>query len=175
MTERKFVMTFLIHFGGGEKMKNKILVSILTLLIFVMMITPVLAAIGPTKANADKNKNIIVQYASTVWLKVKFGQVFQEWVTNEAEGWSYRLMRLDASKAKIGNAEDGSLWTITPDTPGPTFMMLVRAETNWVYFDYDAMYDLLRGFGMSDAMANGVRAPFDPAGCYYRAYFVQTS
>lgn len=154
-------------------MKKKILVPIFTLLILVMMITPVLAAIGPTKAREGKNKNIVLQSGDTVWKKSK-NQVFQEWVTNEAQGWSYKLMRLDASKAKIGNAEDGSLWTITPDTPGPTFMMLVRAETNWVYFDYYAMYDLLRGFGMNDATANAVRAPFDPVGCYYRAFFVQT-
>jgi hypothetical protein len=155
-------------------MNKKILVPIFFLLILVMMITPVLAAIGPTQASTGKNKNIVLQNGDTVWLKVKFGQVFQEWVTNEAQGWSYKLMRLDASKAKIGNAEDGSLWTIIPDNSGPTFMMLVRAETNWVYFDYDAMYDLLRGFGMDDTMANAVRAPFNPLGCYYRAYFVQT-
>ena len=138
-----------------------------------MLAAPVMA-IGPTKANAEKNKNIVRQTGGTVWLKVKFSQVFQEWVTNEAAGYSWRYMRLDASKAKIGNAQDGSTWDITPGTPGPTFMKLVRAETNWVHFDYDAMYDLLRGFGMSETMANAVRAPFNPLGCYYRAYFVQT-
>ena len=151
---------------------KKILVVTITLLFAVMMVTPVFA-IGPTKASAGKNKNIVVQYDGVVWLRAK-NQVFQEFNTNEATGYYYKLMRLDASKAKIGNAEDGSAWDITPDTPGPTFMKLVRAETNWVYFDYDAMYDLLRGFGMDDTMANGVRAPFDPSGCYYRAYFVQT-
>ena len=155
-----------------ELNKKKVLIVTFILLFVAVMVTPVFA-IGPTKATPGKNKNIVVQYDGVVWLKTK-NQVFQEFNTNEETGYTYRLMRLDASKAKIGNAEDGSTWVITPGTSGPTFMKLVRAETNWVYFDYDAMYDLLRGFGMSDTMANAVRAPFDPLGCYYRAYFVQT-
>ena len=155
-----------------KELNKKILGIALTIFFLAMLVAPVLA-IGPTKATPGKNKNIVVQYDGVVWLKTK-NQVFQEFNTNEETGYTYRLMRLDASKAKIGNAEDGSTWDITyGDTLG-TFLMLVRAETNWVYFDYDAMYDLLRGFGMSDAMANGVRAPFNPDGCYYRAYFVQT-
>lgn len=81
-------------------------------------------------------------------------------------------MRLDASKVNIGNAEDASSWTIIPDTPGPTFGMLLNAETRWVYFNYETMYNLLRGFGMPDWMANMVRAPFDPLGCYYKADIV---
>ncbi|MFC1487983.1 hypothetical protein ACFLRN_09910 [Thermoproteota archaeon] len=150
-------------------MNKKILVVIVTLLFVAMMVTPVFAAIGPTKAK--NNKNITRQVGNQVWLKNK-GGVFQEWNTFP-NGVKLRLMRLDASKVNIGNAEDASLWPpILPDMPGLTIGRVALAETNWVYFDYDTMYDLLRGFGMNEATANFIRAPFNPLGCYYKIEIV---
>ncbi|MFC1487780.1 hypothetical protein ACFLRN_08865 [Thermoproteota archaeon] len=148
-------------------MNKKILVVTITLLFVAILVTPVMA-IGPT--NAKNNKNLVLQDGNQVWMK-HGDRVFQEWNV-DALGLKIRLMRLDASKVNIGNAEDASDWVIVPMTPSATFVKLLMAETRWVYFDYEAMYNLLRGFGMPPGFANMVRAPFDPLGCYYKADIV---
>jgi len=155
-------------------MNKKIMVIVATLLTVAMMVTPVLA-FGPTKA--ENNKNIVYQAEDQVWMWNQLTGdvmpskpcegVFQEW-GHTITGGKFRLMRLDAARVNIGNAVDGSSLPFPPDNPGPTFGMLLTAETRWVYLNQAGYYNLMRGFGFPAGQAAMISSWF-PEGVYFKA------
>lgn len=148
-------------------MKKKIIVMFVALMFVVMLVTPVLA-IGPKKAK--NNKNLIMQSETSVWM-FNSGEIFQEWFSNKTLGIKYRLMRQNASKVNIGNAVDASGWTFPANQSGACFVMLLNAETRWVYLNQTGMYNLLVGFGFPTGMAT-IMSGQHSDGIYYKADMV---
>ena len=147
-------------------MNTKIFIVFVGVLFGIMLVTPVLA-IGPIKSPEGKNKNIGMRFPNSVWFFTDHGS-FQEWYDDGEAKW--RLMRKNASICSIGGAVDGSGWNFTAveDSAG-AFVMLLRADSRWVYFDQTGMYNLLaEGFGMPAAMATAVSGTH-PDGAYYKA------
>jgi hypothetical protein len=154
-------------------MEKKILVIVFALIFAAIMIAPV-TAIGPMKSPVGKNKNIGARFpvgepvSTSVWVFTGHG-LFKEYYDNRASGVKYKLMRQNASICGIGGAVDGSDWDFTAVNTGGAFMMLVHADSRWVYFSYEGMINLLsNGFGMPFGMALSV-ASGHPDGAYYKA------
>ena len=155
-------------------MKKRILVVGITLLFAVLMVTPVLA--GPFKVPAGKNKNINEDMRSETQLYLwtnPYGSL-NEFYYNSETKMKWTLMRRNASQCSIGGAEDGSEWDYST---GPiAFVRLLQADSRWVYFDQDGMYNILAAFGFSTDvtqppyvdMAAIVSSQF-PEGVYFKA------
>jgi len=151
-------------------MKNKILVVGITLLFTVMMVTPVLA--GPLKVPLGKNKNINEDMRSEtqVYLWTNPYGSFKEFYYNSETGLKWTLMRRNASQCSIGGAVDGSEWDYIT---GPiAFVRLLQADSRWVYFDQDGMYNILVAFGFPPAFAEPVSSQF-PEGVYFKADMIK--
>jgi hypothetical protein len=170
---------YLEIFGGGEKMKKNIFVVGITLLFTVMMVTPVLA--GPLKVPEGKNKNIneMMRTETQVYLWTNPYGSFKEFSSN---GYKWTLMRRNASQCSIGGALDASDWTFPdPDPAGPTphpmssamaFMMLVNAESRWVYLNQAGAYNLLLAFFGDPVSAAFISSQF-PEGVYFKADMIK--
>jgi hypothetical protein len=157
-------------------MKKKILVVGITLLVAVMMVTPVLA--GPLKVPEGKNKNINedMRTETQVYLWTNPYGSFKEFSSN---GYKWTLMRRNASQCSIGGAVDASDWVFPhpPSTPHPQssgmcFMMLVNAESRWVYLNQESMYNLLYGFFGNPVAAAMISSQF-PEGVYFKADMIK--
>jgi len=148
-------------------MKKKIFSVFVGVLFGIMLVTPVLA-IGPMNVPEGKNKNIAVPYPNAVWLFTDHGS-FQEFYDDGVV--RYRLMRKNASICNIGGAVDASGWPFPPGDSGTCFVMLLTAESRWVYVNQAGMYNLLIGFGFPDFMAAAVSG-MHPDGAYYKADMV---
>jgi hypothetical protein len=154
---------------GGERMNKKILCVFVGVLFGIMFVAPVLA-IGPIKSPEAKNKNVGTRFPNSVWFFTDHG-LFQEFYDDGSI--RYRLMRKNASICSIGGAVDGSSWDFTAvEGAVGAFMMLLTADSRWVYFDQTGMYNLLaEGFGMPPPMAATVSGTH-PDGAYYKADMV---
>jgi hypothetical protein len=152
-------------------MKKKILVVGITLLSLVMLVTPVLA--GPLKVPVGKNKNInegMPPSETTVYLWTNPGGSFKEFYYNSETGLKWTLMRRNASQCSIGGAVDGSDWDYST---GPiAFVRLLQADSRWVYFDQDGMYNILVAFGFPPVFAGIVSSQF-PEGVYFKADIIK--
>ena len=157
-------------------MKRKILVVGITLLFVVMMITPVLA--GPLKVPTGKNKNIneAMRTETQVYLWTNPYGSFKEFFSN---GYKWTLMRKNASQCSIGGAVDASDWTFPdpavtghPQSSGIAFMMLVNAESRWVYLNQAGIYNLLLAFFGDSGSAAFISGQF-PEGVYFKADMIQ--
>ena len=145
-------------------MNRKVLGLAVGLLFVAMLVAPVLA-IGPT--NPEKNKNTFGEDNQVFMFNP--GGVLQEW--NDVGVLKYRLMRHNASNVNKGNAVDASLWPFPVNQTGTTFVMLLTAETRWVYVDQTGMYNLLRGFGFPVPAAAFISSEH-PDGAYYKVDIV---
>jgi hypothetical protein len=162
-----------------REIKKKILVIAFAMMFIAMMITPVLA--GPLKVPAGKNKNIneAMRTETQVYLWTNPYGSFKEFSSN---GYKWTLMRKNASQCSIGGAVDASDWTFPdPDSEGPTpwpisssraFMMLVNAESRWVYLDQAGAYNLLLAFFGNSGAAAMISSQF-PEGVYFKADMTQ--
>ena len=159
-------------------MKKKTLVIAFATMFIAMMITPVLA--GPLKVPAGKNKNIneAMRTETQVYLWTNAYGSFKEFSSN---GYKWTLMRKNASQCSIGGAVDASDWPFpdpnSPSTPWPmssgiSFMMLVNAESRWVYLDQAGAYNLLLAFFNSTVSATVISSQF-PEGVYFKADMIQ--
>jgi hypothetical protein len=166
---------------GGERMKKKILIIAVALMFIAMMITPVLA--GPLKVPKGKNKNIneAMRTETQLYLWTNPYGSFKEFFYNSTTGYKWTLMRKNASQCSIGGAVDASDWPFpdpnSPSTPWPmssgiSFMMLVNAESRWVYLDQAGAYNLLLAFFNSTVSATVISSQF-PEGVYFKADMIQ--
>ena len=134
-----------------------------------MMVTPVLA--GPLKVPEGKNKNIneMMRTETQVYLWTNPYGSFKEFYSN---GYKWTLMRRNASQCSIGGAVDGSEWDYTT---GPiAFVRLLQADSRWVYFDQDGMYNILVAFGFPTVpidFAAMISSQF-PEGVYFKADWI---
>ena len=155
-------------------MNKKILVSLTTILALIMLI-PTVMAVGPTKANIDKNKNLVYYVENNIRTLVRMinkAGVFHEWI-NPVGIREWIIQRRDASKVNIGNAIEGLFDTVQIPPPPPTGNVLVflEYENKWLYLNQDQYSNMLQGFGFPKAQADGVAADF-PEGVYFRVNFI---
>ena len=155
--------------GEGEvnETMRKVLVAAFSLLFVAMMIAPVLA-VGPIKANIDKNKNLVYYRERETGITVRMinqGAVFHEWI-NPTTYREWHLQRRDASKVNIGNAIEGQFVTITNNVA-----VFQEYENKWLYLTQEQYTNMLQGFGFPQAAAEGVAAGF-PEGVYFKVNFI---